>query len=174
MHQFPWRRWYRLEARLASKYRAVSGTKKVHRSIFQLRPYIGRQTGFARWARRYRHYKEQLRLVDVLVDRIRILGGARQIFASSFLQGKQFACALRGSKAAGDLLSALLDAHESVLNTGRPNGSASHEQWAHDFALGQVVLTNDLQGAAISDQLAGCESRQSFLSRYAGAVLDSE
>lgn len=121
-----------------------------------------------------RHYQEQLHLVDVLMDRIRILGGARQIFASNFLQGARFACALRGNKAARQLLMGLLDAHELVLNTGRPHGSTINDPWAHDFAVGQVVLTNDAQSASIRDQLADCESRQGFLRRHAGAVLDYE
>jgi starvation-inducible DNA-binding protein len=121
-----------------------------------------------------RHYQEQLHLVDVLTDRIRILGGARQIFASNFLQETRVACALRGSKAARQLLSELLDAHESVLNIGRPNGSAINDPTGHDFAVGQVVLTNDAQSASISDQLADWEPRQGFLRRHTGAVLDYE
>jgi DNA-binding ferritin-like protein len=36
-----------------------------------------------------RHYIEQLQLVDVLTDRIRLLGEARQLFASTFLQSEQ-------------------------------------------------------------------------------------
>jgi starvation-inducible DNA-binding protein len=114
-----------------------------------------------------RHYKEQLQLVDVLLDRIRTLGGGRQIFARNFLHGTQFTHALRGSKAVSRLLSDLLDAHESVLNTGRPDGSAMNAKWAPDFAVGEVVLTNDAQSASIGDQLADCEPRQRFLRGHA-------
>ena len=121
-----------------------------------------------------RHYKEQLHLVDVLIDRIRTLGGGRQLFARNFLQGTQFASALRGNKAASYLLNELLDAHESVLNTGRPDGSAVNAQWAHDFAVGEVVLTNDAQSSSIFDQLADCEPRQRFLRLHAGVALDCE
>jgi hypothetical protein len=42
------------------------------------------------------HYKEQLRLVDVLLDRLRTLGGAGRVLAGLLLQGTQFSCALRG------------------------------------------------------------------------------
>jgi starvation-inducible DNA-binding protein len=121
-----------------------------------------------------RHYQEQLRLVDLLIERIRTLGGERQIFASNFLQGTRFACALRDNKTAGRLLSELLDAHESVLITGQPNGSAMNDQWAHDIAIGQVVLTNDAQSSSIGDHLANFESKQGFLRRHAGALLDYE
>jgi starvation-inducible DNA-binding protein len=121
-----------------------------------------------------RHYKEQLQLVDCLLDRIRILGGGRQIFARNFLQGTRFASALRGNKAVRHLLNELLDAHEFVLNTGRPDGSAINTQWAHDFAVGEVILTNDAQSSSIRDQLVDCEPMQRFLRRHEGAALDCE
>jgi starvation-inducible DNA-binding protein len=118
------------------------------------------------------HYKEQLRLVDVLTDRIRLLGEARQLFASKFLQGTHFACALKGNKAAGRLLRELLDAHESVLSAVRPNDSVLNQQWAHDFAVGQVALTNDSQSLSIIEQLAELEPTQRHIGLPTGAVLD--
>jgi DNA-binding ferritin-like protein len=121
-----------------------------------------------------RHYKEQLHLVDVLIERIRTLGGGQQILARNFLQGTQFACVLRGNKGASHLLNELLDAHESVLSTVRSNGSAVNAQWAHDFALGQVVLANDAQSSSIRDELADCEPKQQFLRRQEAAALDCE
>jgi starvation-inducible DNA-binding protein len=121
-----------------------------------------------------RHYNEQLRLVDVLIDRIRILGGGQQVFARDFLQGTQFARALRGNKAASHLLNELLDAHESVLNTTRPNGSAMNVQWAHDFAVGQVVLTNDSQSSSISDRMVDYGPKQRFLRAHGGAAADCD
>jgi starvation-inducible DNA-binding protein len=110
-----------------------------------------------------RHYQEQLHLVDVLLDRIRTLGGGSQIFARNFLQGTRFASALRGNKAVGHLLNELLGAHESVLNTARPNGSATNARWTHDFAVGQVVLANDAQSSSIRDQWVDWKPRQRFL-----------
>jgi starvation-inducible DNA-binding protein len=119
-----------------------------------------------------RHYKEQLHLVDVLTDRIRLLGEARQLFASKFLQWTRFACALKGNKAAGRLLRELLDAHEAVLSAVRPNDSALNQQWAHDFAVGQVVLTNDSQSLSIIEQLAELEPTQRHIGLPTGAALD--
>ena len=119
-----------------------------------------------------RHYKEQMQLVDVLTDRIRMLGGARRLFASRYLQGTRFACALRGNRAAGRLLCELLDAHELVLNTGRSNGSALNEPWERDFAVGQVVLTNEAHSSSISDELADNDPRQRVIGEYAGRMLD--
>ena len=119
-----------------------------------------------------RHYNEQLGLVDVLIDRIRTLGGGQQVFARDFLQGTQFARALRGSKQVSHLLNELQDAHESVLIASRPN--ASNAQWVHDFAVGQVVLTNDAQCSSIRDLLADNRSGQRSFARRDGASRDCD
>ena len=100
------------------------------------------------------NYQEQLQLVDLLTDRIRTLGGEQQIFASRFLQHSSFASALRGQKALIRLWREVLDAHELVLNTARPNVVYSEGPWARDFAVGRVVLANEAQSISIGDQLA--------------------
>jgi starvation-inducible DNA-binding protein len=102
------------------------------------------------------HYKEQLRLVDVLVDRICALGGAHRVLAGTFLQGTQPTYILRGHLAPKRLLCDLLDAHESVLSAARPagtNGLQTDTSADRDFAVGRVVLTNDLQGHSVQEQL---------------------
>ena len=57
------------------------------------------------------HYKEQLRLVDVLLDRLRLLGGAGRVLGGLFVQGTQFSSAPRGKALLIRLLRDLLDAH---------------------------------------------------------------
>jgi starvation-inducible DNA-binding protein len=102
------------------------------------------------------HYKEQIHLVDVLIDRIHALNGAGRIFASDFLHRTQFSQLLRGRASATDLLAELLDAHESVLNAALPTQAKDaqvNRSWTRDFAVGQVVLTNDQQILAVSEQL---------------------
>lgn len=111
------------------------------------------------------HYKEQLRLVDVLIDRIRMLGGAGRVLAGNFLQGTQFSYALRGRQSPIRLLRDLLDAHEMVLSAAQPTGRTemqSDPSWTRDFAVGQVVLTNDLQSWSIDEQVVNYESKQRF------------
>jgi hypothetical protein len=108
------------------------------------------------------HYKEQLRVVDVLIDRIRMLGGTGRIFASDFLQSAQSSCVLRGRWSLMGLLRNLLDEHESVLGAARPEGR-NERTWARDFAVGQVVLTNDLQAWTVGEQYAKQDPRQRFL-----------
>jgi DNA-binding ferritin-like protein len=109
------------------------------------------------------HYREQIRLVDVLIDRVRMLGGAGHVFAGDFLQGTQFSYALRGRASPVSLLRDLLDVHELVLSAARPTGlndERTDRSWTRTFAVGQVVLTNDLQSVSVAEHLAACERTQ--------------
>ena len=104
------------------------------------------------------HYREQLRLVDVLIDRVRALGGASRIFADDFLQSPHLTHALRGRQAQNRLLREMLEAHEWVLSAARPDGTSDvygEGSWVRDFAVGQVVLSNDLQSRSIGELLSG-------------------
>jgi starvation-inducible DNA-binding protein len=112
------------------------------------------------------HYKEQLRLVDVLLDRLRMLGGAGCVLAGLLLQGTQFSCALRGRVLPIRLLRGLLEAHDAVLAAAR-SGANGHEcadtATNRDFAAGQVVLVNNMQFKSISDQLIARSDRRRVL-----------
>ena len=111
------------------------------------------------------HYDEQLTLVDVLVDRIRALGGASRVLAGSFLQGTPSAYPLRGHLARKRLLCDLLDAHETVMSAARPAGAYGQQTDAsavQDFAVGQVLLTNDQQGCSVRERLLRLDQARSF------------
>jgi starvation-inducible DNA-binding protein len=99
------------------------------------------------------HYKEQVRLIDVIVDRIRVLGGTVGVFASEFLQSAPSCRLLPGPRALNRLLHEFFDAHESVLGAARSNDSNDERPWVHDFAVGQVVLTNEQQCESINGVL---------------------
>ncbi len=116
------------------------------------------------------HYKGQLSLIDVVVDRIRILGGTVRVFASEFLRSTQFCRVLRGSGALNRLLHDLLEAHESVLSAARPHDSNDHHRWVRDFAVGQVVLTNEQQCELINGMLLSNEPQQVFRQTNAGRL----
>src|SRR5271170_852430 len=111
------------------------------------------------------HYKEQIRLVDALIDRIRMLGGSGSVFAGDFVKDTQCSCLQLGRKAAFRLVGELLDAHESVLNTAQPARVSGDHEWARDFAIGQVVLTNDQQSWTLSEQLMATRLRKEFFDR---------
>jgi starvation-inducible DNA-binding protein len=119
------------------------------------------------------HYDEQLTLVDVLVERIRALGGASSVLAGSFLQGTSPAYPLRGHLARKRLLSDLLDAHETVMSAAHPAGAYSPQtdsSAVQDFAVGQVLLTNDQQGCSVREQLLRLDQARRFaISEFSGA-----
>jgi starvation-inducible DNA-binding protein len=120
------------------------------------------------------HYKAQLSVIDVLVDRIRNLGGAARVFAGDFLQRTQFGHAPRGRIAPKRLLHELLEAHESVLGAAGPNGSNEDHHWMRDLAVGQVMLTNDVQSWAINERLLRHDPQQRFLQTQASGVHGCE
>jgi DNA-binding ferritin-like protein len=108
------------------------------------------------------HYKQQIHLIDVLIDRIRALNGTGRPFASNFLNRNRLSQLLRGRPSTRYLLVELLDAHESVLSAALPTGTHNGQvsSWARDFAVGQVVLTNEQQILAVGEQLMHRERMQ--------------
>jgi starvation-inducible DNA-binding protein len=118
------------------------------------------------------HYREQLHLVDVLIDRMRTLGGTDGVFAGNFLNSR-LPHSLRGRASLVRLLRELLEAHELALGTAQPagtNDAGSDRSWTRDFAVGQVVLTNDLQRSAVSERLMGRDLDQRLLKAHASFV----
>jgi starvation-inducible DNA-binding protein len=115
------------------------------------------------------HYEEQLALVDLLVDRIRALGGASRVLAGAFLPGTPPCYALRGHVAPSRLLCALLDAHETVMSTAGAYSQQIDPSAAQDFAVGQVLLTNDQQGCSVREQLVKLDRARRFaISSFSG------
>jgi hypothetical protein len=100
------------------------------------------------------HHKEQLRLVEILVDRVGAARDATGVFAATLPPGTHPAHVLRGL-APGRFLCDLLDAHASVLcaaDRAAENGLDTSAD--REFAVGRVVLTNDLQSQSVREQLA--------------------
>jgi hypothetical protein len=105
------------------------------------------------------HYKQQVRLVDLLIDRARIAGGADRIFAGTFLQDSQPSWDPRSRHAGICMLRTLLEAHELILGVALSGGEEKKDDaWIRDLAVGQVVLTNEEQSRSICDLLGSrCE-----------------
>ena len=106
------------------------------------------------------HYKQQFGIIDLIVDRIRALGGAVGLFASEFLQSGQYCRVLRGPQALNRLLHDFLEAHESLLSMARLHCSNDATYWVRDFAVGQVVLANERQSELISEILLRSDPQQ--------------
>ncbi|HUA23717.1 MAG TPA: ferritin-like domain-containing protein [Steroidobacteraceae bacterium] len=114
------------------------------------------------------HYRAQVELVDVLIERTRALGGTSRVFGGDFLRAIPCTQSLHGRAGLTKLLGELLEAHDTVLTAASPAGAndLQRKSWLRDFAVGQVVLTNNLQRTAVSEQLtsrAGC--RESLRAR---------
>jgi hypothetical protein len=101
-----------------------------------------------------RHYKEQVRLTDVLVDQARVSGGAGRIFAGVFIQDSRLCGDIRNSHARLRMLRSLLDAHEGILSDALSGGDENpNPAWFRDLTIGQVVLANAQQRQSICDLL---------------------
>jgi hypothetical protein len=100
------------------------------------------------------HHKEQVRLVDALIDRARSGGAAGRIFAGTFLRDPKPFWDSRSRHAAIRMLQTLLDAHEQILSVALLGSAEQQEDvWIRDLAVGQVVLANEEQRRAIGDLL---------------------
>jgi starvation-inducible DNA-binding protein len=109
------------------------------------------------------HYKQQLLLVDVLIDRLHMLGGSGRVLAGDFLKGTQVSRGVRGRTAPDLWVDELLDAHAVVLSTTQPAGATDNHHWIGEFAVGLVVLTNDLQSECLREQWLRQTNRSALL-----------
>ncbi len=114
------------------------------------------------------HHKEQLGLIGMLVDRIRILGGAARVFASDFLERDPICRVIRGPGALNALLLDLLEAHEGVLSVVRPHESYNDLHWVRELVVGHVVLTNEKQWDFINGTLSSSRPQQRSLEAFIG------
>src|ERR1700744_5587499 len=100
------------------------------------------------------HYKKQVHMIDVLVDKARRMGDAERIFAGTFLQAGKTSGNLRARFSPMVTLRTLLDEHEEILDIALTrNPSVRGDAWFRDLAVGQVVLINQQQCQAICDVL---------------------
>jgi DNA-binding ferritin-like protein len=114
------------------------------------------------------HHKEQLGLIGMLVDRIRILGGAARVFASDFLERDPICRVIRGPGPLNALLLDLLEAHEAVLSVARPHESYTDLHWVRELVVGHVVLTNEKQWDCINQTLSSSRPQQRPLETFVG------
>jgi hypothetical protein len=104
------------------------------------------------------HHRQQLRLVDVLVDQIRASGGSNRVLLGGFLRRAQPRYDLWARIAPNRLLCELLDAHELVLGAAQPTVASNvqtDKSGDAGCAVGRVVLTNDLQMYSVRKRLVG-------------------
>lgn len=103
-----------------------------------------------------KHHKEQVGLMDVLAERVQLLGGVALALAHDVVEETRIARAPRGRESAMDQLRRLLDAHEIVLSEARPlarEASERGDEGSNDLIVGQLVRTNELQSWFVAEHL---------------------
>jgi hypothetical protein len=102
-----------------------------------------------------RHYKDQVRLVDVLIERIRAQGDDDSLMACSLLPRMRVGSTSVGRSSELRMLRDLLEAHEEVLSA-IPGGTIEYGS-AHpgeNAAVHEVALANHRQSVALREQLS--------------------
>ena len=102
------------------------------------------------------HHEEQLKLVDVLAERVELLGGVSLALAADLVQESRMAHAPRGREEPRGQLHRLLDGHELLLIEARPLGrqaASDGDDGTNDVIVSQVIRTNELQAWFVGEHL---------------------
>jgi len=103
-----------------------------------------------------KHYGEQAELVDVIAERIQLLGGISVAMAPDVAETTRIERPPRGREEVPVQISRLLDAHEIIIENCRKLASRSSEledQGTNDMIVSQVLRTNELQVWFLSEHL---------------------
>ena len=102
-----------------------------------------------------KHYEEQVDLVDLLAERVQMLGGVALAMAPDVAETTIIPRPPRGSEAVPDQITRLLHAHEAILEEARSMARQAEE----DGDVG----TNDL---LVSDIVRGNEKQVWFIAQH--------
>jgi hypothetical protein len=94
------------------------------------------------------HYKDQIRLVDLLINEANASGATAHVFGGDCLGGSQFAYALYGRMSPVDLLRVLLERHGALQDALGDEGSP------RDGVEKQMFLTNGRQLQLVNEEVA--------------------
>jgi len=103
-----------------------------------------------------KHYGEQAELVDVIAERIQLLGGISVAMAPDVAETTRIERPPRGREEVPVQISRLLDAHEIIVENCRKlasRSSALEDQGTNDMIVSQVLRTNELQVWFLSEHL---------------------
>ena len=103
-----------------------------------------------------KHFDEQLKLVDLLGERVQTLGGVAIAMGADAAAATLIPRAPRGREDAAAQLERLLQAHEVVLLEARAmaRGSAAREDvGTNDIIVSDVIRTNELQVWFLAEHL---------------------
>ena len=95
-----------------------------------------------------KHYEEQVELVDLLAERVQMLGGVAMAMAHDVAETTLIPRAPKGREAAPMQISRLLHAHEIVIKEARTmarRAADSGDDGTNDLIVSDVIRTNELQ-----------------------------
>jgi starvation-inducible DNA-binding protein len=102
-----------------------------------------------------KHYEEQSELVDMLAERIQLLGGISLAMAPDVAETTRIERPPRGREEVPVQLSRLLEAHELILREARraAKESADQDEGTNDLLVSNVIRTNELQVWFLAEHL---------------------
>ncbi|MBX2988828.1 MAG: DNA starvation/stationary phase protection protein [Bdellovibrionaceae bacterium] len=104
-----------------------------------------------------KHYDEQSKIVDLLAERIQLLGGVSIAMAHDVAETTKVERVPKGREEVPVQISRLLSAHELILKEARQYARAADEagdDGTNDLMVSDVVRTNELQVWFLAEHLA--------------------
>lgn len=103
-----------------------------------------------------KHFEAQVELVDLLAERIQILGGISLAMAGDVAEETKIPRPPRGREPASVQLSRLIDAHTLIIKFARANAEKAQDagdSGTNDLLVSNVLRTNELQVWFLSEHL---------------------
>ena len=103
-----------------------------------------------------KHFNEQVELVDLIAERIQLLGGVSLAMSADIAESTQIERPPRGREEVPVQLSRLLDAHQLIIGEVRKlarRASEVGDDGTNDLVVSQVLRTNELQVWFLSEHL---------------------
>ena len=103
-----------------------------------------------------KHFDEQVELVDLIAERIQLLGGISLAMAADVAETTQIERPPRGREEVPVQLSRLLDAHQVIIRHARTfarRASQLGDDGTNDLVVSDVLRTNELQVWFLSEHL---------------------
>ena len=122
-----------------------------------------------------KHYDEQVELVDLIAERIQLLGGVSLAMAADVAETTQIQRPPRGREEVPVQLSRLLDAHQVIIGEARAlahRASPFGDDGTNDLVVSDVLRRNELQVWFLSEHLVNVplvEAREAAATATGGA-----
>jgi starvation-inducible DNA-binding protein len=103
-----------------------------------------------------KHFSEQVELVDLIAERIQLLGGVSLAMSADVAESTQIERPPRGREEVPVQLSRLLDAHQLIIGEVRKlarRASEVGDDGTNDLIVSQVLRTHELQVWFLSEHL---------------------